>query len=127
MQANVVANPPGQQRMLISRIVPDQQNRSCAVKLTHRFGLSRFAAQRRRQSGIVSRAMVVDVVRLEHDASKLREQIVLFVSRTIRSDDPDRRRAILVAYVGEYFADQLERVFPRGRSQLVSTTDQWLS
>ena len=80
MQSHIVANLPGQQRMLLRRIVPNQQNRRRGKNIGHAGGRIWLAAQRRRQGREVGRAVMIDVVGLQHYARELREQIMLLRS-----------------------------------------------
>ena len=79
MQAHVGANLPRQQRMLVGRIVADQQDRRSFADLAHRCRGILFTCQRRRESREVRRAMVVDVVGPQHQPRELLQQVVLFV------------------------------------------------
>jgi hypothetical protein len=75
MQADVGANLPGQQRMLLGGIVADQQDRG-RVK-TSRIERCVFCgrpAPRRRR--VIGGAVVVDVVGAEHGARELLQQVV---------------------------------------------------
>ena len=69
---------------------------------------------------------MIDIIRLQHHARELREQISFFVRGASRADHADRRSAILVANLGELLPDQLKRFFPGGRSQLAILANQRL-
>src|SRR5579863_8791968 len=68
--------------------------------------------------------MVVDIVRLEDDAGKLREQVRFFVCDACRSDHANRRPAIAVANLGKLFPNQLESFFPTRWRQLACFANQ---
>jgi len=36
VQANIIANLPGEERVLLGRIVPNEKNRRCSVEVSHR-------------------------------------------------------------------------------------------
>src|SRR5215468_7362652 len=114
MQANVVANLPGKQGMLVRGIVAHDENGRSIVDLAHRCGSLGLATQGGSESREVRSAMVINVVRLENDASKFREQIILFVGGSRRADHPDGLPAILVSDFGKAAANQGEGFFPRG-------------
>ncbi len=79
MQPHVGANLPCQQRMLVRRIVADQQDRRRIADIAHRCRRVRLSRQRRGESREVGGAMVVDVVRAQHQPRELLQQVVLFV------------------------------------------------
>ena len=65
-QANVGANLPCQQRMLVRRVIADKQDRGRGQYVAHRRGFSRLTMQSRGQSGVVGGPVVIHVVRFEH-------------------------------------------------------------
>ena len=91
MQANVAANLPGQQRMLLGRIVADQQDRRRVEHVAHRGRGVWLAGQRRSESREVGGAMMVDVVGAQHQARELLQQVILFVAGAVGADHADRR------------------------------------
>src|SRR5258706_3565260 len=126
MQSHVVANLPGQQRVLFRKIVANQQNSWSSEDVGHAGGAIGFASKRSRQSGEVRRAMVVHIVRLEDQSSELGEQVVLFVSGASRTDHPNRRTALTITNLGKFLSDQRKRFFPRSRIQLAIFANQRL-
>src|SRR5579862_4025475 len=61
---------------------------------------------------------MIDVVCLQYRACKLREQIIFFVGRTIRSNYADCSAAILIPNLTEFLPNRFKRLFPCRRSQL---------
>ncbi len=112
VQAHVVANLPGQQRMLLGRIVADQQNRRRREDVGHAGSRIGLAAQRRRKGREVGGAVMIDVVRLQHHAREFRQQVRFFIRGARRADHADRRAAILVANFGELLPDQRQTLLP---------------
>ena len=91
MQANVAANLPGQQRMLVGRIVADQQDRRRVGDVAHRSRCVWLARQRRGEGREVGGAVVVDVVGAQHQPRELLQQVIFFVAGVVGADDADRR------------------------------------
>src|ERR1035437_398727 len=69
---------------------------------------------------------MVDVIRLEYDAGKLRKQIIFFVGGAIRPNHADRASAIAIANFAKPFSDQLKSFFPSRRRQLAVLANQRL-
>src|ERR1035437_8342952 len=69
---------------------------------------------------------MVDVIRLEYDAGKLRKQIIFFVGGAIRPNHADRASAIAIANFAKPFSDQLKSFFPSRRCQLAVLANQRL-
>src|ERR1035437_6594000 len=69
---------------------------------------------------------MVDVIRLEYDAGKLRQKIIFFVGRAIRPNHADRVSAIAIANFAKPFSDQFKSFFPCGRRQLAVLANQRL-
>ena len=97
MQPNIIPNLPRQQRMLLGRIIPDQQNRRRVKYIAHAGGGFRFSRKRRGKSREVGRPVMVDVVGLQNHARELLQQIILFVSRAVGAHDANGRAAVLIA------------------------------
>ena len=126
MQANVVANLPGQQRMLLRRIVADQQDRGRVIDIAHAGSRAGFAGERRGESRKIGRTVVVDVVGLQHHARELLQQIALFIGGSRRADHADRLTAVLIANFRKAPANQLECLFPCRRGQPAIAADKRL-
>src|SRR5271165_743929 len=92
MQANVGADLPRQQRMLVCGIIADQQDGGRVVYVAHGRGHIAFSSQRGSESREVGSAMMVDVIGSQHQARELLQQVVLFVAGAVGSDDPDGTR-----------------------------------
>src|SRR5579872_15656 len=106
MQANVVANLPGQQRMLLGWIISDQQNCGSIEYIPHAGGRVYFARERGRKSWEVSGTVMINIVGLQHDASELLQQIVLFVGRAVRTVNANRLPAMHGADCRETIPDK---------------------
>src|SRR5437667_1815771 len=103
--------------MLVGRIVSNQQNRRRVVHVTHAgCGIS-FALERRRKAREVRGAMMVDVVGVQYDASEFLQQIILFIGGARGTDHADRLSAVTIANLSKALSDDLECLFPGGRSQ----------
>src|SRR5580658_4943697 len=112
MQPDIIPNLPRQQRMLLGRVVADQQNRRRIEYVPHTgrgFPLSRKSRYQGRE---VRSAMVVDVVSTKNHASELLQQVVFFVCRAVRAENPDRVSSRLIADFLEPPSDQFEGFFP---------------
>src|SRR6267378_3756042 len=105
MKPDVVANLVGEQRMLVGRIVADQQNGRCVEHFAHRGGDPWLAVQSARECSVIRSTVMVHVVRLEDHTGKLREQIILFVHSTVGSDHADRGTTVLVSDLGKTLAN----------------------
>src|SRR5579862_2582891 len=127
MQADIIANLPRQQRMLLGRIVADQQNRRRCINVGHAGSRIRLAAKSHSEGREVGGAVMVDIVRLQHRAREFREQVRFFFGRTRRSDHANCLAAIFVANFGKFLADEFEGLFPRGGSQLAVLPNQRMS
>ena len=80
--------------------------------IAQRRGAAGLAGQRLSEGDIVRGAVVVDVVRAQHRARELLQQVVLFVGEAVAADDADGLAAARVA--------QLARSFCRRRSSACS-------
>ena len=78
-QPYIVANLPCQQRVLLRRIVPNDQNRRRIVNISHAGSQSRLSMKRRSQSREVGRTMMINIVGVQHHARELLQQIIFFV------------------------------------------------
>ncbi len=126
VQPHVVANLPGQQRMLLGGIVANQQNGRRGEDICHAGCSVGLAAKRSRQGSEVRGAVVVHIVRLQDHAGELGEQVSFFIRDARRSDDTDRLTAFLVANFGELLSDQRKCIFPCRRSELAVFADERL-
>ncbi len=87
-------NLPGDQRVLLGRIVADEQDRVRFVQLRHRgAGVAGLRAQRGDQARVIGGAVMIDVVRADGRARDAPQQIIFFVRRAVRADEADRIRA----------------------------------
>src|SRR5712672_4396834 len=94
--ADAGANLPSGERILVGRVVADEKNRLGMIKLIHgQQGISSVFAQRGDQAGVVSGAMMIDVVGAEGGAGEALEEIVFFVGGAVRADEAERIRAVL--------------------------------
>ena len=112
--------------MLLGGIVADQQNRRRGVDVRHAGGCIGLTAQRRRKGREVGRAVMIDVVGLQHHTREFRKQISFFVRGARRSDHSDRGASIFFSNFGELFSDQIKGFFPRCRSQLALLANERL-
>src|SRR4029077_6916037 len=94
--ANACANLPRDQRILVGRVIADQQHRFGLVQLVHRKqGIVGVFAERGQQAGVVGGAVMINVGGAECFARQLLEQIVFFVWGAIGADEADRIAAVL--------------------------------
>src|SRR5581483_2636125 len=126
MQTDIIPNLPCQQRVLVCRVVPNEQESGCAVHVAHGCGRVPFSAKRRSKSREVRRAMVVDIVGLQHRARKLLQEIVLFVGGPIGANDSDALTTFYIPDFSKPLSDELEGFFPRRRGKAAIPADQWL-
>src|SRR5579871_134163 len=117
MQAHVIPDLPGQERMLLGGIVADQQDRRSGEDLRHASRCIRLPTQRGCESWEVGRAMVVDIVSLQHRPGEFRKQIVLFICGAVRTDHANRRPAILISHFCKLFSNQFKGLVPSAGSQ----------
>ena len=95
---------PGDQRILLRRIVADQQKSRSRFQIAHgseNTTGSRSACQpgcKRHQTGIIRRAVMIHIVRAYRGPREASQQIILFVCRPIRTVKGDRVRAVLLMY-----------------------------
>ena len=126
MQPDIVSDLPCQQRMLLRRIISDQQNRRRVVHIAHGRGGVRLCRKRRSKSREVGGAVMIDVVGPQHHAREFLQQIIFFVGGASRSDHADRLSALLIPNCLESPSDHLECLFPGGRNQSSVFADQRL-
>src|SRR5579864_146077 len=126
MQTHVVANLPGKQWMLVGGIVADDQDGRSVVDLAHGRSSVWLAGERGGESREVGRAVMVDVVGVQHHAGKFREQVIFLIRRAARANHADRVSAVFVPNFGEAFANVGERFFPGCGSQLAIFADERL-
>src|SRR6266550_4600509 len=69
---------------------------------------------------------MIDVVRLQDDSSKLREQVAFFVRRTGRTDYTDTLTAVFIANFCETLSDYAEGLFPGRWCQSAVLADERL-
>ncbi len=86
------------------------------------------AAQRLREAGdgrgVAEPGAVVDVVRADHGAHELLEEVVLLVRAARRGKAGQGVGAVLVADGDEALGHKAERLVPRGRLQLAGATHE---
>src|SRR5467141_2192467 len=93
--ADAGANLPSGERILVGRIVSDQQNGLGVIELLHREqGIGGVFTQYGDQAGLVHGAVMIDVVGTERGAGEALEEIVLFVRGAIGADEAERIGAI---------------------------------
>src|SRR5438105_3103896 len=126
MQPDIVPNLPSQQRMLLRRIVANQQDRRRIEHVAHAGARPRFFRHRGGKRRKVGGAVVVDIIGLKGYASELLQQIIFFVCVAVRSEYSYSLSTMLLANFLEAPPDQLECVLPRGRSQLSVLANQRL-
>ncbi len=98
MVANAGANLPGDKRILVGRIIANEQNRFRLVQLLHgEQGIFGVFAERCKEAGVIGGAVVIDVVCAEGDAGEALEEIVFFVRSAVRTDEADGIGAMQVA------------------------------
>src|ERR1022692_3067603 len=98
--------------MLLGGIVTDQQSCRSIEYVAHAGRYFRLAGESRGKSREVGSPVMVDIVGLQHHASKLLQQIIFFVGGPVRSENTDCPSAIFVANLRESFSDQFKRFFP---------------
>src|SRR5260221_11373074 len=98
MVASAGANWPGDKRILVVRIIANEQNRLPLVQLLHgEQGIFGVFAERCKEAGVIGGAVVIDVVCAEGDAGEAVEEIVFFVRSAVRTDEADGIGAMQVA------------------------------
>src|SRR5271165_806902 len=112
--------------MLLRWIIADQQSRRRIEDFPHTGGGFWLASKCRGKGREVGSTVMVDIVSLQHHASKFLQQVVLFVRGAVRAENPNRLSTILVANLGESFSNQSKRLFPCGRSQPAVLANQRL-
>ena len=94
MQPYVVADLPRQQRMLIRRIVADQQDRWRLEDLAHARRFRVIPGEGLGERRIIRRAVMVDIIGSQHQTRELLKQIILFVRGAVGTDNADCIRAV---------------------------------
>ena len=101
--------------MLVRRIAADQQNCRRTGDVAQACGVALMSGQGSRKCDVVRRALVIDVVGLEHGASELLQQVIFFVGGVIRSDDTDGIATFAVSNLLEFRGGYSKRLFPACR------------
>ena len=118
---NARANLPAHQRILIRRIIPDQQHCLRLIQLLHREqGISGPVAKRRDQPGIIHGPVMVDVVRSKRRARHPLQQIILFIRSAVRTDESNRIFSAGVVNRLQLCRCRLRRLFPRNGIKFVA-------
>ena len=121
------ANLPAHERILVRRVVPNQQHRLRLIQLLHRQqGIAGAIAQRRYQACVIRRAVMVDVVRSKRRARQPLQQVILFVRCPVRTDEPDRVLAVGVVNRLQLARCGLRGFFPGNGIELVALANQGL-
>src|SRR5581483_2018970 len=76
-----------QERMLLRKIRADHKERLAIVQIASCRQSVLLAAERVQKRRQIAGAMVIDVIRTQHLASKLLQEVIFFVGRVIRPDD----------------------------------------
>src|SRR6185437_11872068 len=126
VQANVVANLPRQQRMLVRRIIANQQNRRRTRHIAHAGGQILFPVKCGSECRKVGCAVMVNIVRSQHHARELLQQVILFVGRASGTDHANRLAAVAIANFLELLSDEFEGFFPRRWNQAPALLHQGL-
>ncbi len=87
---NATSNLPADERVLICRIISHQQDGFRLIQLLHgEQGIAGAIAQRSNQSGVICRAVMINVVRSKGGSRQLLQQIIFFVGGAVRTDEAD--------------------------------------
>ncbi len=87
--AQVGAQVPGQQGMLLGGIVAQEQDGGRGHGFAQRSGAILLAGEGAGKGGVVGGAVVIDVVGAQHRAGKFLQEVVFFVGGAIGADDAD--------------------------------------
>src|ERR1019366_8122017 len=116
---------PWDQRILLGRIVADEQNRVRFIELRHGRARCRcLLAQRGDQAGVIGGAVMVQVVRADGCARDAPQQVIFLVGCAAGTDESDRIRAGRLVYLSEPPRDFRQGVFPARRLELAVPTHQ---
>src|SRR5437762_4413788 len=113
--------------MLVSRIIPNQQNRRRVIHVAHRSCEVSFSVYRSGECRQVRRPVMINIVCLQNHARELLEKVILFVSGTRRADDAYDFAAIAINKRPEALANQLKSLLPCGWNQAPALANQRLS
>src|SRR5215510_8648543 len=112
--------------MLLSGIVADQQDRRGSHCLAKSCRYVLLAGNCLCKGWVISRAVMVDVVRTQNRSRKLLQQIIFFVRCAIRADYSDRAAALRVANLLESVRNMIDSLLPGDWNQLAIATHQGL-
>src|SRR5689334_20118250 len=85
---DAAADLPGHQRILIRKIVADNQHRFGLIQLLHgEKGIGGAIAEGGDKSRVVGGAVMVNVISAESCARQALEQVVFFVRSAVRADE----------------------------------------
>src|SRR6266567_5786149 len=118
VEANVSAQVPGQQRMLVGGIAANEQGgRGCrCIAKTGDYSL--MTGYGAGEGRVVRGALVVDVVGLKHGARELLEEIIFFVGGAVGAENADCLSALAIANGFELGAGEAECILPGGGLEL---------
>ena len=89
IEANVGAQFPGEERMLVGGIAADEQDGWGGCDVAEAGGLVLVSGEGAGEGCVVGVALVVNVVGVEDRARKFLQQVILFVGGLIGADDAD--------------------------------------
>src|SRR6266852_1843355 len=88
--ADAGANLPADKRILLRWTVADDENGARFVELLHgERGIGGTVAQRGNEAGVISSAVMIDVIGAESGAAQALEEIVFFVGGAVAADEAD--------------------------------------
>ena len=90
IEANIVANLPREQWMLIGWIPSNQKNGPRFQYVNHTRRRCCILAKRCKEAGVIRSSPMVDVVRLQQGSRKLLKDVVLLIRAVIRADHSNR-------------------------------------
>ena len=100
--------------MLVGRIVSNKKYGRRIEDIAHARCDVQLSRKRSHESGEIRRAMVIEVVGLQHHTCKFRKQIILFIGCAVRAYYANCLATFFVADFRKMFPDQLESFFPGG-------------
>src|SRR5579884_4151304 len=112
--------------MLLGGIVADQQDRPRGHRLAQRRRDVLLAGNGLGKRRIISGAVMIDIVRSQNRTSELLQQVVLFISRPVRTDHADGFAALTIANLLESAGDVIDGLLPRDGNQFAVTANERL-
>src|SRR5208337_1139642 len=121
------ADLPADERILIRRVVADQQNCSGLVELLHRERrIGGAISKRGDKPGVIRGAMVIDVVGAKARARQPLKQVIFLVRGAVGADETDGFGAVSSVQLFELLGSGLRGLFPRNGIELFSLAQKRL-